>query len=158
MATVIAIDPGTEQSASVVLVDGVPTDFGIFCNADLLRVLRSGAGQRVVIEQVASYGMPVGKEVFETVYWSGRFAEAVESRGGVVDRVTRNEVKMHLCHRTKGVNDSVIIQAMYDRFGPGRSKAVGTKKNPGPCYGIRADIWQALALGCVWFDTNGKRD
>ena len=57
--------------------------------------------------------MPVGAEVFETVYWSGRFAEAY----GVehVERITRVDVKMHLCH-TSRAKDGNIRQALIDRL------------------------------------------
>jgi len=51
-----------------------------------------------------------------------------------------------------GVNDSTIRQAMLDRYGPGREKAIGKKKSPGPLYGIRKDEWQALALAVTFFD------
>jgi hypothetical protein len=35
---------------------------------------------------------------------------------------------------------------LLDRFGPGREVAVGTKRAPGPLYGIKGDEWSALAV------------
>ena len=105
---------------------------------------------------VASYGMPVGAEVFETVFWIGRFYERHENEGGRVARVFRKDVKMHLCGQTKA-KDSNIRQALIDRYGPGKEKAIGLKKTPGPLYGIKGDEWQALALACYWLDTKGKQ-
>lgn len=70
---------------------------------------------------IASYGMPVGKEVFETCVWIGKFAEA---SGMKENYIYRKEEKMNLCHSMKA-KDSNIRQALIDRFG-----VVGTKKNP----------------------------
>ena len=55
----------------------------------LAQALRTGGlPDVVVIEKIESYGMAVGAEVFDTVLWAGRFAEAATgsrsscSRGG----------------------------------------------------------------------------
>lgn len=75
----------------------------------------------IVIEMIASYGMPVGKEVFDTCVWIGKFAEA---SGMKESYIYRKDEKMNICHSMKA-KDSNIRQALIDRFG-----VVGTKKNP----------------------------
>jgi hypothetical protein len=86
---------------------------------------------------IASYGMAVGKEVFETCVWIGRFVEVarVEPR-----LVYRRDAKLHLCHSPRA-KDANVRQALIDRLGP-----QGTKKNPGPTYGMRSHLWAALAV------------
>jgi hypothetical protein len=117
----IAIDPGPTESAYVVYMNGQPLSFGKLPNDDMLVGLRHNPQDLLVIEQVASYGMPVGEETFETVFWSGRFAQVFPGR---FDRMTRVDVKMELCHRSAKVNDSVIRQRLIDLFG-GKDKAIG---------------------------------
>lgn len=144
----LAIDPGPTESAYLWLEHGKPTAFAKVPNDCVLGICRAAAHRPLVIEQVASYGMPVGAEVFETVFWSGRFAQAHDG----ADRIPRTDIKMHLCHTIRGVNDSVIRQALIDRYGPGKETAIGTKKTPGPLYGIKADCWAALALAVTYWD------
>ena len=102
----------------------------------------------VVIEMVACYGMAVGAEVFETVFWIGRFWEIARRDIGVT-RLYRKDVKMHLCNSMRA-KDGNIRQALIDKLG-----APGTKKNPGPTYGIKADIWAALAVAVTFAETKG---
>lgn len=105
------------------------------------------ASTRVVIEMIASYGMAVGREVFETCVWIGRFQEALLSQEVSVELVFRREVKLHHCHATKA-KDSNVIQALVDRFTPGEKNfGKGTKASPGFFYGFKKDVWQAYALG-----------
>ena len=78
----------------------------------------------VAIEMIASYGMAVGKEVFETCVWIGRFKEIAEFNNIKVEYIYRKDEKMNICHSMKA-KDSNIRQALIDRFGE-----VGTKKNP----------------------------
>lgn len=156
---VLGIDPGHTQSA-VMLMQGDRIEFkGIFPN-DHVRDLLDGnlPADVLLVEKVASYGMPVGSEVFETVFWSGRFVEAWLNRFGDVrvERMTRNEIKMALCHRTAKVSDSVIRQRLIDLYGPGKDRAIGTKKSQGPLYGVKADEWAALALVRAWMEVQTR--
>lgn len=98
----------------------------------------------LVIERIASYGMPVSETVFETVFWTGRFVEHAEGGRRQWDRITRKEIKLHLCNSLRA-NDAAVIQALKDRFGE-----KGTKKNPGLLYGIKGDEWQALAVAVAY--------
>ncbi len=79
---------------------------------------------QLVIEMIASYGMPVGKEVFETCVWIGRFTEVGIYANVQTEYVYRKDEKMNICHSMKA-KDSNIRQALIDRFGE-----VGTKNNP----------------------------
>lgn len=148
----IAIDPGPTESAYVVFMGGEVVQADKIQNEDMLHGLLATSQKLLVIEQVASYGMAVGAEVFETVYWSGRFAQAFPGR---VERLKRIDVKMALCHQTRGVNDSVIRQRLIDLWG-GKEKAIGKKKTPGPLYGLKGDTWQALAVAVAWEIINEK--
>jgi len=154
MTTILAIDPGTTESGWVILEDGVPIEFGKNNNEYVLervygKHLAPTLATRMAIEMVASYGMPVGAEVFETCVWAGRF---IEAWGGGEERVYRRDVKLHLCGQARA-KDANIRQALIDRFGPGKDAAIGRKDTPGPCYGISGDVWAALALAVTVHDT-----
>jgi len=152
---VCGIDPGTHESA-VVLFNGVTVEaHGIHPNETILTQLRSGElpGDVMVIEMMqSSYGMPVGKETFETVFTTGRFAEAwYPKRLATMGRPT---VKQHLC-QTVRATDANIRQAIIDRFGPTVEKAIGRKASPGPLYGLKSHEFAALAIALTWYDQNG---
>lgn len=148
----LALDPGCDQSAVILMESGEVRGF-IMPNPDLLKWLglREASRSTLVIEQVESYGMPVGREVFETVFWSGRFAQAWAARGGVWTRMPRRAVKMALCGSPRAT-DATIRKALVDRFGPGKDRAIGRKASPGPLYGIKSDMWQALALAVTYLE------
>lgn len=146
---ILAIDPGCTESAYVVLDGERLVRFGHQPNDDVLDILRcQHVGPQLVIESVASYGMAVGAEVFETCVFVGRCVEAWHERGEV-DRLYRLDIKLHLC-RSPRATDANIRQALIDRYGG--SAAVGRKKSPGPLYGVSGDVWAALAVACAWQD------
>lgn len=155
---VVAIDPGYKRSAVVVLEHGAPI-YALLEENDFVLSWLSSAEQRgpLVIEQIESMGMSVGKEVFETVFWSGRFADRWSGRGLPFDRVTRRTVKLHLCG-TSRAKDPNVRQALIDRFGPGKEAAIGLKKSPGPLYGFKSDLWAALAVAVTWVDQHNLPD
>jgi len=154
METVTAVDPGYEQSAMVVVdtQTACPQHHVIVDNEALLTILRTTimrTQSTLVLEQMESFGKAVGREVLETVFITGRFAEAWYPRPVV--RLPRRTVKMHLCHANH-VSDAHIRQALIDRFGATRDRAIGTKQHPGPLYGIKHDEWAALALAVTFVE------
>lgn len=160
MSTVIyGLDPGTTASAIVLVGDGGPVRGYVWPNDALLQHLRTNSAWldgTLVIEQVESFGMPVGREVFETVWWSGRFAEAWELRGRPWARVSRREVKLHICGSARA-KDANIRQAIIDRFGGSKQAAIGVKAKKGPLYGLKGHEFAALAVAITYADTARAR-
>lgn len=164
---IVAVDPGPELSAVVSLRENARGGLAIVYaaklpNAELLEALgdptqlpinlAEHAPAVLVLEQIESFGMAVGRSVFETVFWTGRFAQAWPGGyGRSFERVPRSSVKLALCH-TRRANDSEIRQAITDRYGATKEQAIGTKHNPGPLFGLKADQWSALAVGLTWHE------
>jgi hypothetical protein len=156
---ILAIDPGTENSGWVKLRrDGEVVDFGITDNVALVAMLDREMHpfacevELLAIEMIASYGMPVGSETFETCVWIGRFIEKNHGKySRAYAKVYRKDVKLHLCQSPRA-KDAMIRQALIDRYGPGKEKAIGQKKCPGPLYGVTKHVWAALAVGCYALD------
>lgn len=156
MSRLLAIDPGNTQSGWCVIdiFTRRPLHFGKDINDDVLRTCY-GYGPAdlescvpAVIEMVASYGMAVGKEVFETCVWIGRFQEALDTQHWPqrTHLVYRRDIKLHHCHSGKA-KDSNVRQALVDRFAAGQpNHGKGTKADPGWFHSFRADVWQAYAL------------
>ena len=146
---IAAIDPGTTRSAFCILDTSTLTlvDFGIEDNA----VLKTDVENKwcsewsMAIEMVQSFGMPVGSEIFETCVWIGWFTAGMWQDW---HRIYRSEEKHSLCHNAKA-NDASIHQRLVDMFG-GKERAVGYKKSPGPLYGVKKDIWSALAIAVTY--------
>lgn len=149
----IAVDPGPKMSAYVLFDQQFKATVAHHvANDDLLTTLRHDHGlHTMVIESIESYGMAVGMEVFDTVFWSGRFAEAFQcnNNGGFakVERFPRREVKLTLCYSPRAT-DSNIRQRLIDIYGG--ETAIGTKKSPGPLYGFKSHLWAALGLGVAY--------
>ena len=153
---ILAIDPGPVQSAYVLWDGEQILNADKHDNSDMLKGIQvTGAAEGfdvMVIEQVCCYGMPVGEEVFETVFWSGRFWQAC---GLARDRLPRQAVKLHLCHSTRA-SDGNIRQALIDLYGKPPTKA-----NPNPIYNghkISKDMWQAWALAVTYGETREKAE
>ena len=145
---ILAIDPGNIESAYCLIDTDTykPLEFGKTNNRDLEIGLYNSSYDLLAIEMIASYGMPVGKEVFDTCVWIGRFIEIASFNDIPVKYIYRKDEKINICNSIKA-KDSNIRQALIDRFGE-----VGTKKNPGWFYGFKADIWQAYAVGVTYLD------
>lgn len=155
---ILAIDPGCTESAYVIMDEQLkPLEFDKVVNYELLKFIenieeRPYAVNYFAIEMVASYGMAVGEEVFNTCVWIGRFYQEAYNRIPRLGFIYRKDEKMNLCH-SMNAKDGNIIQALIDRFAYGvPNKGKGTKKNPGWFYGFKKDIWQAYAIGVTYYD------
>lgn len=145
--TILAIDPGCERSAFVLWDGAKILESGILENYLLILDLPLYEADFLCVEMVSSYGMPVGKEVFETVLWTGRFIERWQSKSLDWMLIYRQAVKLHHCHSARA-KDSNVRQALIDKYG-----APGTKKNPGLTYGLKADLWAAFAIATFASET-----
>lgn len=137
---ILAIDPGPTHSAFLAW-GGVVHSKGLVGNGELREILWPWAidlSLTIAVEMVACYGMPVGKDVFETCVNIGRIVEICHPKP--VRMVYRKDVKLHLCGSARA-KDSNIRQALIDRVGP-----QGKKNSPGPTYGLAKHDWAALAI------------
>lgn len=150
---VFAIDPGSSYSAFVVVGD----DFTVYhkekCeNQVLLQQMKAFKIDKIVIERVASYGMAVGREVFETCEWIGRFTQSASILGLPVEYIFRHEEKVTICH-SPHAGDANIRRALIDRFAEHDFKnGKGTKKAPDYFYGFKADMWAAFAVAYTYIE------
>lgn len=153
---VLAVDPGNTESAYVLYdcTAGVLIQFGKVPNARSRELAAFHSYDHLAVEMIASYGMPVGAEVFETCVEIGRLIEIATPVPCTL--VYRRDVKLHLCGQSRA-KDGNVRAAIIDRFGPGKEKAIGTKRSPGLLYGVHSDIWQALAVALCWSDAQADR-
>ena len=97
----LCIDPGTTHSGVVILNNKKDILFSDpeYDNHKLCLDLQCFADfencDHLAIEMIASYGMAVGKEVFETCLFIGRFIQAFNKE---YTKIYRKDVKMNLCH------------------------------------------------------------
>jgi Holliday junction resolvasome RuvABC endonuclease subunit len=138
--TILAIDPGTTESGWCVYHPerGI-LGAGVKPNDLILDEIQHTPAEDLAIEMIASYGMAVGREVFETCVWIGRMVERFRAPANV-RLVYRRDVKLHLCGSPRA-KDQNIRQALIDLIGP-----QGTKKQPGPTYGVKSHAWAALGV------------
>lgn len=158
---ILAIDPGNTQSGFV-QIDGTRiVTHGVIPNEEMIGCISSFLGAidisypRVAIEEIRNMGMIVGQEVFDTVFWTGRFYEVIHgyydhrrspTEPICAELIPRNAIKMHLCGSPRA-KDANIRQSLINRWG-----APGTKKAPGGTYGVKSHAWAALAVATYALD------
>ncbi|OOM17171.1 hypothetical protein CLSAB_18910 [Clostridium saccharobutylicum] len=156
---ILAIDPGNIESGYVFTNDDLSViEKGKIVNEEMLKkiselFLTYGHKIKIAIEMIASYGMSVGVEVFETCLWIGRFIQEIfiETQKEPI-LIYRKDEKMNLCQSMKA-NDATIKRALVDRFAPGQKNyGKGTKKAPGFFYGFSKDMWAAMAVAVTYYD------
>ena len=151
MTILLALDPGNTESAWLLYdtATGRPTSWAKEPNPFVLTRLDTIDADELVVEMVASYGMAVGAEVFDTCVWIGRFLERWDPTPHRL--IYRPDIKLHLT-QTRRAKDANVRQALIDRYGPGKALAIGLKATPGPLYGLSGDCWSALAVAVTAAD------
>jgi len=154
--TVLAIDPGNEESAWCIYDGSRVLDFAKEENAAVrsrlaFELTRFDCARHVAIEMIACYGMAVGREVFDTCRFIGTLEECATRASLPVTLVYRREVKLHLCNSAKA-KDGNVRQALLDLWG-GKAAAVGKKASPGPLYRVSGDVWAAVGVAVTWWET-----
>ena len=135
-----AIDPGTNQSGWVLYDGGSVIDSGVHDNHDVLRWVQAGQSADVLaIEMMKARGMPTSNDEFKTLVWIGRYQQAWREPESV-HLVYRQDVKLHICGDSRA-KDTNIRAALLDLVGK-----QGTKKAPGPTYGVASHAWAALGV------------
>lgn len=153
---IFAIDPGNVESAYCLISpdDMRPIMFAKVKNPAIMDCISANKKHihAAAIEMIASYGMPVGREVFETCVWIGRFARELELAKIPVHFIYRKDEKMELCYNPTA-SDANIRRALIDRFASHDLKSgKGTKKNPDWFYGFFSDVWAAYAVGVTYLE------
>ena len=92
----------------------------------------------IYIEMIGHYGtgMAVGKDVFHTCLLIGRMIQIAPQ----AKLILRPTVKGIICGSGRA-KDGNVTQALKDQVGQR-----GTKKEPGPTYGVKNHAWAALAV------------
>jgi hypothetical protein len=136
--TIIGIDPGNKQSGWCCVQDGKIVGSGVMENKQLINLTAfNGRDVTLAIEWIQAMGMAVGKEVFETCFWAGRFAQM---HRGPVRLIPRGRIKLHHCGSARA-KDGNVAQSLRDKYGD-----KGTKAAPGYFYGVSSHAWQAFAV------------
>jgi len=142
---ILGIDPGTTESAYLVMNSQTKEIcyFKKVKNEEIIKLINETHFDIIAIEGIVSYGMPMGNDTIQTVFWLGRFYEnTIKFQPNTICLIlSRQDIKMTICKTVAKVNDGNIRQALIDKYGP-----QGTKPKPGPLYGIAGDIWSALAV------------
>lgn len=146
---ILALDPGNTYTAGVVLSANIGEhggrdlmDHWYLPNAEAIeKITAYPYCDHLAIEMIACYGMAVGREVFETCVWIGRF---IERWKGPCTQIYRRDVKLHLCNSAKA-KDGNVRQALLDLYG-----GKGATKKGGMLHGVSGDQWAALGVGTTY--------
>jgi hypothetical protein len=154
---ILCLDPGPTSTGVVIYdtVNKLPIKYGDFENEKLLGAILSKRIKADCMAQeiIVGYGIKAGSSTFGTCEWLGMFRLAWRiSYGLPYYPISRPQVNEHVCFN-RSANDTAINQALTDRYGGARDVAYGSKKKPGPLYGITNHTRAALALGITCDET-----
>lgn len=172
---IMAIDPGTTESAYVILDD----QYQIFSadkvgNDVILSIIADAPGlDAVIIEDIeprysstdkSAAGAVMGQSTIETIKAFGRFSWQASLRGLMVGSIFRRDERSCLIPtKRNGLPplpetapkhaDGQIRASLIRRFARhDQERGRGTKANPDTFYGFHGDMWQAMAVGVTWLD------
>lgn len=139
---IVGIDPGPSEHAIVRLESGIVR---IVAEKDIV------PGDLVAFEQFAPYARSLDDGSLRTVFETGRLIERLSRLPVRIVGIRRQQVKRHLLGVVTA-GDPQVRAALIERYGPTKELAVGTKKAPGPLYGISSHHWAALAVAVTASD------
>jgi hypothetical protein len=150
---VFALDVGSSRSGWAILegigklhrVKGVET-FGKTENLEVLRIVQEWAGKCHFAIEYPKYqlGQPFQDTHITMATWVGRIMQRLDDLGASYSRIYRYREGMVMLNSSI-TSDAKIRAAVIAVYGP-----PGTKKNPGPTYGVTNDAWQAIAVGTTY--------
>lgn len=167
---ILAIDPGTRTSGWV-LYDATPIRGLPFVSAPG-RVLRSSkaTGNDATVDLIRELRPDiVACERVSAGQFSGAdYLRTSEVVGAVRQEARREGIRCVLLYRRNVLQrlgvpfgagaDSRVRAQMIERHGEERAVACGTKRAPGPLYGVASHAWQALGLAVAVFEMDGGEE
>lgn len=172
---IMAIDPGTTESAYVILDDQYQIISADKVGNDVvLSIIADAPGlDAVIIEDIeprysstdrSAAGAVMGQSTIETIKAFGRFSWQASLRGLMVGSIFRRDERSCLIPtKRNGLPplpetapkhaDGQIRASLIRRFARhDQERGRGTKANPDTFYNFRGDMWQAMAVGVTWLD------
>lgn len=172
---IMAIDPGTTESAYVILDDQYQILSADKVGNDvILSIIADAPGlDAVIIEDIeprysssdrSAAGAVMGQSTIETIKAFGRFSWQASLRGLMVGSIFRRDERSCLIPtKRNGLPplpetapkhaDGQIRASLIRRFARhDQERGRGTKANPDTFYGFHGDMWQAMAVGVTWLD------
>jgi len=165
---IVGIDPGSSDSGVVGYNSkNNSIEFSAhMSNNELIENLRGNFTIKknkwdlVAIEDIECMMLKVGKTTFDTCKWIGRFQEAYRTFSGKEALlISRGDEKIVICGCKTFVNPEtgsrcgildkhirLSLIEMFPETGGGRIPQIGTKKQPGPLYGMSNHTWSALSV------------
>lgn len=161
---IFAIDPGPERSGWVQWgrqFDGMmPLGVGLIDsgadweNEDVLALARVASHRdTILVEEVLPFEC-AGRPIVHSIRFTGRLEEIAHSARATFHVLPYHKVRVHLTGNPRA-KESAVRAAVLERFGGSDKLAKGTKKEPGPLYGISGHAWSALALALAHIDLAG---
>lgn len=152
MTYILGIDPGTTETAYCLIDKEYQVmDAGKVENEKFIKMFSAHELEHPVhnadlaVESIQSYGMPVGREVFETAYMIGRIIQKARDGGISYTLYPRPEYAKAICG-TQKISDSILRQALLLRF--------GDDKKGGPLFQLKGctDKRSAFAIAAYHLD------
>jgi len=119
---IMGVDPGTTETGYVVIDEGYAIlEAGKIPNEELIAIIKNDlpSPDYVALESIGSYGMAVGREVFQTCFFIGEVIRTCKDSGTPFTLYARQEYTRRICGVGK-INDAVLRQALLLRFGGDR--------------------------------------
>lgn len=111
------------------------------------------AAARVGVEQMSSTGQ-ANSDILRSTELGGRLFERCCDFSDPVWLFRRTVLRHFVV--SGGGRDGQIIDRISEAHGGSRKAARGSKKFPGPMYGVAKDAWQALAVAILLAETSDR--